>query len=64
MNRKVKKELKHSKDNKKIKDLQRRIRVEMDRYGELHTWGMHNHIISYRVKVRMTEDIIDLAQKV
>lgn len=36
----------------------------MDRNGELNTWGMNNYLISFRIKVRMTEDIIELAQKV
>ena len=30
---------------------------------EFNTWGFHNHIISYRIKMRMTEDIIDCAQR-
>ena len=61
---KVKRSLKEGKEIKKIKELQLKIRDEMDRNAELNTWGFHNHIISYRIKVRMTEDIIDLAQKV
>ena len=64
VNKKVRQLVKTSKDQKKIKELQSRIRTEIDRQIELNTWGFHNHIISYKIKVRMTEDIIDLAQKV
>lgn len=30
---------------------------------ELDTWGLHNHLIEFRLKVRMTEDLIDCAQR-
>ena len=30
---------------------------------EISTWGLHNHIIEVRLKIRMTEDLIDCAQR-
>ena len=39
------------------------MRQELNRKFEFNTWGFHNYIISYRIKVRMTEDIIDCAQR-
>lgn len=56
--------LKKSSDQKKIQFLQQRIREEMEVSAELNTWGFHNLVIEYKLKIRMTEDLIDLAQRV
>ena len=44
--------------------LQKRLREAIAKNEEYNTWGFHNHIMEYKIKVRMTEDIIDLAQRV
>ena len=44
--------------------MEKRYRNELDRKIDFDTWGFHNHIIEYRLKVRMTEDVIDCAQRV
>ena len=33
----------------------------MEVSAELNTWGFHNLVIEYKLKIRMTEDLIDLA---
>lgn len=57
------KKLKSLADHKRLQALQTRIRQEINRKMEFDTWGFHNYIIAYRVKVRMTEDVIDCAQR-
>lgn len=61
--KKVTKVIKTSKEAKMIKELETRIRDEIGRSGELQTWGMGNYVIEMRLRIRMTEDLIDLAQK-
>lgn len=46
-----------------MRDVQTRIRDEIAKKAEFDTWGFNNHLIEYRLKVRMTEDIIDCAQR-
>ncbi len=57
------KKIKRNPDQKRIQDVQTRIRDELARKSDFDTWGFHNHIIEYRLKVRMTEDVIDCAQR-
>jgi hypothetical protein len=33
------------------------------RRDELSQWGFHSYVISYRIKVRMMEDILDKIQR-
>ena len=47
-----------------VQVLQKRLREEITKNEEYGCWGFHNHIIEYKIKCRMTEDIIDLAQRV
>ena len=58
---KVDKRLRILNEEKKIHRIQKHIRTEIDRKANFDTWGFNNHIISYQMKVRMTEDIIDCA---
>lgn len=55
------KHLKSNGDQKKVLELQSKIRDEIARKQEFDTWGFNNYIIEYRLKVRMTEDVIDCA---
>lgn len=59
----VNKHLKSNGDQKKVLELQSKIRDEIARKQEFDTWGFNNYIIEYRLKVRMTEDVIDCAQR-
>ena len=43
--------------------MQGRIRDELARKADFDTWGFHDHLIQYRIKIRMTEDVIDCAQR-
>lgn len=56
--------MKAGKEERALRLLQGRIRHELARKMDFDTWGFHNHIIEYRIKVRMTEDLIDCAQRV
>ena len=44
--------------------MQRRLREELAKQDEYNTWGLQNFIIELQIKVRMTVDIIDMAQRV
>ena len=57
------KRLKYGNEQKQLRELQTRIRDEIAKKADFDTWGFHNHIIEYRLKVRMTEDVIDCAQR-
>lgn len=49
---------------KKLVKVQKKLKNEIKRNDEFTTWGFHDYIISYVVKVRVLEDLIDCAQKV
>ena len=55
--------LKYGTEQRQVRDIQSRIRDEIAKKADFDTWGFHNHIIEYRLKVRMTEDVIDCAQR-
>ena len=50
-------------DEKQVIELQNRIRNEIGKKQDFDTWGFHDHIIQHRLKIRMTEDVIDCAQR-
>ena len=56
--------LKQTREEKQVQYLQKRLREAISKNEEYNTWGFHNHIVEYKIKIRMTEDIIDLAQRV
>jgi len=41
--------------------VEERLRNALDLKAKYDTWGMGNMVISWRIKVRLTEEIIDLA---
>ena len=43
--------------------MEEKIRLQIERRDFLSQWGFNNYVISYRVKVRMMEDLIDKAQR-
>ena len=47
----------------RLRKLYAAIRTEYARKMKFSTWGLHNHIIDIKVKVRMTEDLIECAQR-
>ena len=56
--------LKQTREEKAVQHLQKRLREAIAKNEEYNTWGWQNHLIEYKIKIRMTEDIIDLAQRV
>ena len=55
--------MKQTREEKLIQVVQKRLRAAISEKEEYDTWGWQNHIMATQVKVRMTEDIIDLAQR-
>lgn len=51
-----------NKTEKKLALVQKRLKVETQRNDEFNGWGFHSYIISYVVKCRILEDLIDCAQ--
>lgn len=47
--------------NKQVETLEEKIRQAIHRRDFLSQWGFNNYVISYRIKVRMMEDLIDKA---
>ena len=43
--------------------MEAKVKEQVERRNELSQWGFNSHVISYRIKVRMMEDIIDKAQR-
>ena len=41
--------------------MQKRLKVETKRNEELGGWGMNSYLISYVIKCRVLEDLIDCA---
>ena len=39
--------------------MEEKIRLQINRRDFLSQWGFNNYVISYRIKVRMMEDLID-----
>ena len=54
-------QLKQTYEEKQVQVLQKRLREAISTNEEYNTWGLQNRIVEYKIKVRMTEDIIDLA---
>ena len=48
---------------KKLLKVQKRIQKSSDRNAELNIWGVSSHVISYTIKCRVLEDLIDCAQR-
>lgn len=43
--------------------IERHLKAETVRRDELSQWGFGSYVISYKVKVRMMEELIDKAQR-
>ena len=43
--------------------IQSRIKKELERNASLNIWGLSSYIISFTIKCRVLEDLIDCAQK-
>ena len=43
---------------KKLARIEKKLKLEMQRSEEINCWGLHNHIISHVVKIRLLEDLI------
>ena len=48
---------------KRLKQLNTKIRQEYAKRTKINTWGVHNHIIELKIKIRMTEELIECAQR-
>lgn len=48
---------------KRIKQIKEKIREEFAKKMEISTWGLHNHLIEHRLKIRMTEELVDCASR-
>ena len=48
---------------KKLAQVQKRLKVETESNQELNMWGLHSYLISYVLKCRVLEDLIDCAQR-
>jgi len=46
-----------------VRNLEETLRKAIARRDELSLWGLGNMIIHYRIKCRLTENVIDQAQK-
>lgn len=46
-----------------LRKVQKKLRREIQKAEEYDEWGLHNYVISLQIKCRMTEEIVDLAQK-
>ena len=58
----VKDKRKLAKPNLKlIADLEEKIHKSTWRRDYLSQWGFHSYVISFRIKVRLTEELIDMA---
>ena len=40
-------------------DLEARVKKAIAKRDELSQWGFNSYLISYRIKVRMMEDLLD-----
>ena len=52
-----------TKTEKKMVKIQNRIKKETERNESLNIWGLSSYVISYTIKCRVLEDLIDCAQK-
>ena len=43
--------------------LEEQVRLQLERRDALSAWGLHNYFVSYNVKIRMMEDLVDKAQR-
>ena len=48
---------------KRLEKVQARVKEQTDLNAELDSWGFNSHVISYVIKVRVLEDLIECAQK-
>ena len=48
---------------KKLANVQKRIKKEMDRSAEFNIWGFNSYVVSYVTKCRVLEDLVDCAQR-
>ena len=48
---------------KKIEAVEEKIRYTTWRRDCLSQWGFNSYVISFRIKVRLTEELIDMAQR-
>jgi hypothetical protein len=42
-----------------IKQLEDKIKEQIEKKNELSYWGFNSYVISYRIKVRMMEQLVD-----
>lgn len=57
----MKQALKETKEERKIRKIQKKLRSAIRKSEELHSWGLGNYVIELKIKCRMNEEIIDLA---
>ncbi len=63
VNQKIKNDQTTKQSNKQVEAIEEKIRQAIHRRDFLSQWGFNNYVISYRIKVRMMEDLIDKAQR-
>ena len=50
-----------TKTEKQLAKVQKRLKKELERNANLNIWGLSSYVITYTVKCRVLEDLIDCA---
>lgn len=61
--KKMKQAISQTKEERMLRKTQKKLRRAITRSEELDSWGLHNYVIELQIKCRMTEEIIELAQR-
>ena len=48
---------------KKLAKVQEKVKLEQTRHYQLSMWGLNSYVIQLVIDIRITEDLIDLAQR-
>ena len=55
--------MKSEPEYRRVQELELLVREEMARNVQLNTWGLNSVVTEVKLKIRLTEDVIDCAQR-
>ena len=61
--KKIKRALEQTKEERIVRKVEKKLRRALKKNEDLNGWGLGSYVIELQIKCRMTEEIIDLAQK-